>query len=135
MSDEFQYPYYPSSPYEQPQSFQPQQFQPTPAPVEDWKKLLCNYCGEEIVEGEESLYWLYGVAGPGSKSGRRMVKPSADIPEGEVNLHIHCISGFVEDSLPEAADEIRSNFNYECEEETEIFCSNCDEKIINDTVG
>lgn len=130
------YPFFPPSyapqQYEQP-SFQPQPFVPQP-PQEVQKKFICNGCEEPIVEGEEAIYGLYGVAGPGRKSGRLMVMPSKDIPEGEFNIHIQCLSMFIEDHLPEAADEIRQ-LSYEPEEVEEIFCANCDAKISDEDVG
>lgn len=141
MADEI-----PPYPYQQPNYAQyapapiyspPQpMFEAPPVQQRPKAELECDFCGEEIVEGEECLNWLYGVAGPGRKSGRRMVQASAEIPEGEVNLHIHCVSGFVEDSLPEAADEIRQNFNYGDDvPPDEIFCANCDAKIEDYNAG
>lgn len=136
MADEVPaYPFYPPTfqqPYEQPAYYQPQPV--VQAPQEMQKVLKCDYCKEPIVEGDEAITGLYGIAAKGRKSGRLMVEASKEIPEGEFNIHIICVSGFVEENLPEAADEIRQ-MEYEPGEEEEIFCANCDAKIEDENVG
>jgi hypothetical protein len=129
------YPFFQPPSYTQP--FEPAPYQPVSVPqahVETQTKLICDYCKEPIVEGDEAINGLYGTAGKGRKSGRLMVMPDKNIPEGEFNIHIICVSGFVEENLPEAADEIRQ-MEYEPGEDVELFCAACDAKIEDENVG
>lgn len=127
------YPFFsPNQAYEQPAYYQPQPIAPVQQEVQ--VQLICDCCKEPIGEGEECINGLYGVAGKGAKSGRPMVVATKDIPEGEFNIHLTCIPMFIEDNLPEAADEIRQ-MSYEPQETEELFCANCDAKIEDENVG
>jgi hypothetical protein len=135
MADDH-YPYYQPG-YVQP--FEPAQFQPAPAPQESQTVLKCDYCHEPITDGEEAFSGLWGMVAKGRKSGRSMILPSKDIPEGEFNVHMRddtndCFAGFIEENMPWVADLIRQ-VEYEPTEDTEIFCANCDAKIEDENVG
>lgn len=119
MSDGFPYSY-------PPQTFQPAQPQTQQhyQPAETQPKLMCVECNEEIEEGEECFNFLYGKAGRGERSGRRMVVASKDIPNGECNLHFACLPYFIFNSLPDVAGELYT-IDMEMREPEDKFCQVC----------
>jgi hypothetical protein len=76
--------------------------------------LICDYCGEEIGEGEEAIEILRGIAGRGPKSGRAMVVESSIIDFPIASLHLWCVEPFTVESI----------YDEECEPEP-IFCEKC----------
>jgi hypothetical protein len=126
MADDngFHYPFAPIS-FEQPAQQPVQQEEQGP-------QLICDYCKKPILNAEEALNGLYGVRGRSTRTGLPMVLPSKDIPEGAFDVHYVCLGAFIVENLPETADDVLAIREGEFDqdpEDTDIFCSNCDEKI------
>lgn len=96
--------------------------------------LICDFCERRIDKGDEGLGCLYGKAGVSQQSGRHMILPNADIPNGEFDVHFGCLPEFLLEHLPEIADQIlalRAEYGYD-DEPIETFCANCDSKLDGD---
>lgn len=131
MSDGFHYPFFPTYTAPQQQFQQPQVAQPV---IPTGEVLICDFCEQPIVDGEEALNGLYGVGGVGQNTGRPMVVPSKDVPKGEFDLHLMCLPAFLMENLPEIVEEIK-DMEYELqeyEEPEEQFCAACDARLNGD---
>lgn len=132
----------------QPQQFQQQQPQQTNhfgQPIEHDPvhkvvhppgTLICDFCEDKINPGDEGLGCLYGKGGIGEQSGRQMIVPSKDIPNGIFDVHYNCLPDFIIEHLPDVASQVYELMAERMagEVETEdLFCANCDEKLDPET--
>lgn len=113
--------------------------EPEPKPTYPPGTLICDWCERRIDAGDEGIASLYGKAGVSPQSGRHMILPNPDIPNGDWDVHFGCLPEFLLEHLPEIADQIltlRAEYGYDDDPiQGELFCANCDSKIENDNDG
>lgn len=135
MADEIRYPFQPQ--YQQPQQVdhfgRPIEVEPPrPKPEHTPGTLVCDSCDDQIKQGEEGLGCLYGKGGTGEHTGRQMIVPSKDIPNGAFDVHYNCLPEFIIEHLPDVASQIyemmAERMSGELETE-ERFCDACDAKL------